>query len=135
MDSLVLGLAIIVGASGMVTSGTISGTAPSGPAAVPVVQTLGEAIADPTQSAGLKTPVRLERTVAAQRVQPPTFRPQHLKGRKAQQALMGAVIGLFAGAGIGYTVTNDPDCDTCALPGLMLGAPIGAVIGAIVAVR
>jgi hypothetical protein len=48
---------------------------------------------------------------------------------------MGAVIGLFAGAGIGYTITNDPDCDTCALPGIMLGAPIGAVIGAIVAVR
>jgi hypothetical protein len=135
MDSLFLALAIIVGASGTVTSGTISGTAPASPAAAPVVQTLRDVIANPAQSASLKTPLRLERAVVAQRLQPPTFRPHHLKSRKAQQALMGAVIGLFGGAGVGYLMTNDPDCDMCGLPGIMLGAPIGAVIGAIVAVR
>jgi hypothetical protein len=55
--------------------------------------------------------------------------------RKAQAALMGAVAGLFGGAGIGYALTKGPDCDMCGPQGIVLGAPIGAVVGAIVAVR
>jgi hypothetical protein len=35
---------------------------------------------------------------------------------------MGAVAGLFGGAGIGYALTKGPDCDMCGPQGIVLGA-------------
>jgi uncharacterized membrane protein len=44
-------------------------------------------------------------------------------------------MGLFAGAALGYVVTTRSDCDDCGLLGPVVGAPIGSVAGAVVAVQ
>jgi hypothetical protein len=132
MDALFLGLAIMAVGAGGNLPGIPREHSPAAPA---VTQTFREAVVNPNDTPSLNLAVRPEHALARQRFQPPTFRPQHLKSRKAQAALMGAVAGLFGGAGIGYALTNGPDCDMCGLQGIVLGAPIGAVVGAIVAVR
>jgi hypothetical protein len=45
-------------------------------------------------------------------------------------ALLGAVGGLYAGAGIGYLLTKDCRCDDPGM-GALIGFPIGAVVGGI----
>jgi hypothetical protein len=132
MDILFLGLAIMALGAGGNIPGIPHERSPAAPAAT---QTFREAVVNPKDTPSLKLTVRPEHALARQRLQPPTFRPQHLKSPKAQAALTGAVVGLFGGSGIGYALTNGPECDMCGLQGIALGAPIGAVVGAIVAVR
>jgi len=48
----------------------------------------------------------------------------------------GTVIGFYAGAAVGWRATADPsnrDDDTSGLRGVMIGAPLGAVAGAVIA--
>ena len=42
---------------------------------------------------------------------------------------------MFAGAAIGYFTMDRDDCDTCALGGITIGAPVGAVVGAVFAIQ
>ena len=65
---------------------------------------------------------------------PQLFRPPmpHTKaGRRVAAITLGAVGGLVAGAAIGTTIGCIPYAEDCGLPGLMIGAPIGAASGAV----
>ncbi|MBA2303186.1 MAG: hypothetical protein H0W08_11190 [Acidobacteria bacterium] len=51
-------------------------------------------------------------------------------------AVVAAVCGgWLAGGVIGYALTSKPDDDVSGLRGVMIGAPVGAVIGAVAAYR
>ena len=132
MHTLCLGLAMMVAGAG----GNIAGIPHDRSNAAPaVMQTFREAVVNPQDTRIVMPTVRPENAVARQTFKQPRFRPVHRQSRKAQAAVLGAALGLFGGVGIGYVLTNRPDCDTCGLPGIMFGAPIGAVVGAIVATR
>jgi hypothetical protein len=48
---------------------------------------------------------------------------------------VGALGGWMAGGAIGYAATSRPDDDVIGLRGVVIGAPIGSVVGAAIAYR
>jgi hypothetical protein len=58
----------------------------------------------------------------------------HRTARKAAWGILGGVGGFFAGGLIGAAVEPDCHCDDPGLKGFIIGAPIGAALGAMAGV-
>jgi hypothetical protein len=73
-------------------------------------------------------------TVAASGVQPPRAsfeKPRRSVGMKVLGGVLGGFGGFFAGGYIGAKLEPDCNCDDPGFRGFLIGAPIGAVGGAI----
>ena len=131
MHAVFLGLAIIA-------AGSTVGMAPAPLDPSPLVTssptTLKAASVGPTRfdgvgSARMSGPLRLSQSA------PPTIRTGPSMSRRAAVAMLGAIAGIYAGAEMGYLVTKRDGCDTCGVAGAMIGVPVGATVGAIMALR
>ena len=99
MHTLCLGVAMMVVGAG----GNIAGIRHDPSNAAPaVMHPFRDAVVNPQDTRIVMPTVRPENALARQTFKQTRFRPVHLKSRKAQAALLGAAIGLFGGAGIGY---------------------------------
>jgi hypothetical protein len=130
MDALFLGLAIMVGSAGSGAAAVL----PQGSPAGAETRVSRQGLMTPNGTPGLR-PVWPKLPPVSEQLRPPTFRPRHVKSPTLRAAITGAVVGLFAGAAIGYAATNRSGCDTCGLSGICMGAPIGAGVGALLAVQ
>ena len=125
MNALILGFVIVVGHAGSAAPPATGGCHLS-----PASFSLARAVqAYPVE-------VLSERSGSAPAFAPTqAFRRPVRTNPKFEAAVVGAAIGLVAGGVAGYLVANSDDCDTCALRGISIGAPIGATIGAIMGFR
>jgi hypothetical protein len=129
MNTLFLGLAL------MAATAAPPGL-PDNTAAPPIsTRTIREAIAAPAIAPAIESSAGVTRALASSQPVPVTFRPRHVKSAKMRAAVAGAVAGLFAGATIGYVVTNTSGCDTCGLAGICYGMPIGSVVGGVIGAK
>jgi len=126
VDALFLGLAIMAGSA---CSSTPTIAQERSAAALEMTPVFRQAVA--SHASVLSQPVWRQHTLVPEPLRQPTFRPRHVKSPTLRAAVAGAAMGLFAGAAIGYVMTNRSGCDTCALQGLFLGAPIGSGVGAV----
>ena len=128
MHALFLGLAIAIG-PGYPDAAWIAQHRPPGPLLSEISRYATLSEATPAQF------MRLDRLQDMRQQASPTFRPRHVKSAKLRAAIAGAAIGFFGGAALGYAMTNRSGCDMCGLQGLVYGAPVGAVAGAIAGVH
>ncbi len=134
MSALVLGLAIAAGAA---VSNQPASQHPGGTPGNVATAAIRQSVVTTEIPAGFRPANRTARASAfeVESPRPVTFRPRHVKSQTLRAAVAGAAVGLFAGAAMGYVVTNKSYCDTCGLAGLVYGAPIGGVLGGIIAVK
>ena len=84
--------------------------------------------------------VRFDLPSPQPRLRPPhaRFQQQHKPmstATKITVGFVGAFLGMFAGGAIGAALQPSCSCDDPGLTGFMIGAPVGAVLGAIGMIR